>query len=141
MRDALRDWRANPPAAFVIDLSRMPSHGRDVAIALRGYKGSRHTPLVFVEGELGEAAAAAKIKPRERSYDTQPIEGSDTLSMMSITANFEGPYRDILNFVHALDNSPRLLMIESLNAAPQLGSNALVVSMKIDTFVREGDGL
>ena len=48
---ALRDWRNNPPAAFVIDLSRMPSQGRDVAIALRGYKTTRHTPLVFVEGE------------------------------------------------------------------------------------------
>jgi type IV pilus assembly protein PilO len=101
----------------------------------------RRTAYSIVEAELGEAAAAAKIKPRERSYDTQPIEGSDTLSMMSITANFEGPYRDILNFVHALDKSPRLLMIESLNAAPQQGTNALVVSMKIDTFVREGDGL
>src|SRR5215831_20104448 len=48
---ALRAWRNNPPAAFVIDLSRMPSHGRDVAMALRGYKTTRHTPLVFVEGE------------------------------------------------------------------------------------------
>ena len=48
---ALRGWRDNPPAAFVIDLSRMPSQGRDVAIALRGYKTTRHTPLVFVEGE------------------------------------------------------------------------------------------
>jgi hypothetical protein len=47
----LRDWRKNPPAAFVIDLSRMPSQGRDVGIALRGYKTTRHTPLVFVEGE------------------------------------------------------------------------------------------
>jgi CheY-like chemotaxis protein len=48
---ALRAWRDNPPAAFVIDLSRMPSHGRDVAMALRGYKSTRHTPLIFVEGE------------------------------------------------------------------------------------------
>ena len=48
---ALRGWRENPPAAFVIDLSRMPTQGRDVAMALRGYKNTRHTPLVFVEGE------------------------------------------------------------------------------------------
>src|SRR5215470_10007304 len=47
----LRDWRNNPPAAFVIDLSRLPLQGRDVAIALRGYKTTRRTPLVFVEGE------------------------------------------------------------------------------------------
>lgn len=49
--ETLRDWRDNPPAAFVIDLSRLPSQGRDVAMALRGYKNTRHTPLVFVEGE------------------------------------------------------------------------------------------
>jgi hypothetical protein len=48
---ALRVWRDNPPAAFVIDLSRLPLQGRDVAMALRGYKNTRHTPLLFVEGE------------------------------------------------------------------------------------------
>jgi hypothetical protein len=48
---ALRVWRNNPPAAFIIDLSRLPLQGRDVGMALRGYKNTRHTPLVFVEGE------------------------------------------------------------------------------------------
>src|SRR5262245_5846955 len=48
---ALRDRFNNPPAAFVIDLSRMPTQGRDVAMALRTRKTTRHTPLVFVEGE------------------------------------------------------------------------------------------
>src|SRR5262249_8777009 len=47
----LRDWRNNPPAAFVIDLSRLPLQGRDVAMALRTRKTTRRTPLVFVEGE------------------------------------------------------------------------------------------
>src|SRR5215510_14635605 len=49
--EALRDCMKNPPAAFVIDLSRLPSHGRDVAMSLRGHKTTRNTPLVFVEGE------------------------------------------------------------------------------------------
>jgi CheY-like chemotaxis protein len=48
---ALRAWRNNPPSAFVIDLTRLPLQGRDVAMALRGYKNTRHTPLIFVEGE------------------------------------------------------------------------------------------
>jgi len=48
---ALRDRFNNPPAAFVIDLSRMPTQGRDVAMALRTRKTTRHTPLVFVEGD------------------------------------------------------------------------------------------
>src|SRR5574341_1899010 len=49
--DALRGCLNNPPAVFVIDLSRNPSQGRDVAMALRIHKTTRHTPLVFVEGE------------------------------------------------------------------------------------------
>lgn len=42
--------RENPPAAFVIDLGRLPSHGREVAFALRQAKGLREIPIVFVGG-------------------------------------------------------------------------------------------
>ena len=51
-----------------------------------------------------------------------PIEGSDTLSMMTITASYEGTYQDLMNFVHQVDQSPGLMIIESLNAAPQSGA-------------------
>lgn len=97
----------------------------------------RRTAYTTLVSELNEAATASKIKPRGDAYSTEPIDGSDTLSMMTITANFEGPYKDVLNFVHAIDKSPRLLIIESLSAAPQQGSNILTVSMKLDTFVQE----
>jgi hypothetical protein len=43
--------RATPPDAVVIDLARLPSHGRDTAFALRRSKQTRHIPLVFVDGE------------------------------------------------------------------------------------------
>ena len=67
-----------------------------------------------------------------------PVDGSDTLSMMSITANYEGNYADLMHFVHELDRSSRLMIIESLNAAPQTDkSGMLAVAMKVDTFVRD----
>jgi Tfp pilus assembly protein PilO len=88
-------------------------------------------------GELNEAASRSKIKPRENSFSPEPIEGSESLNMLTITYNFDGAYRDVMSFVHELDRSPRLLIIESLNAQPQQGSNVLSVSMKIDTFVRD----
>ncbi len=47
----LRQIRSGPPDAVVIDLSRMPSHGREVAHALRSAKATRHLPIVFVDGE------------------------------------------------------------------------------------------
>jgi len=48
--DVLRTIKSEPPDAVVIDLSRMPSQGRDMAIYLRKYKATRHVPIVFVEG-------------------------------------------------------------------------------------------
>jgi Tfp pilus assembly protein PilO len=97
----------------------------------------RRTAYSTLLHELGTTAAAAKVKPRESAYTLEPIEGSDTLSMMTITANFDGAWRDVLTFVHALDQSPRLMIVESLNTAPQQGSNTLSVSLKINAFVRE----
>jgi len=46
--------RENPPNAIIIDLSRLPSQGRDVAMVLRSYKSTRTIPLVFVDGESGK---------------------------------------------------------------------------------------
>jgi Tfp pilus assembly protein PilO len=98
---------------------------------------ARRTAYTSLLTELEGAAHASGIKPKETAYATEPIEGSDTLTMMVITANFEGSYKDLMNFVHAVDTSPRLLIIESLTAAPVQGSNQLAVSLKLDTFVRE----
>jgi CheY-like chemotaxis protein len=46
----MRAWRDSPPKAFVIDLSRLPSHGREIAIALRQSPATRRIPIVFCEG-------------------------------------------------------------------------------------------
>lgn len=48
---ALRAAKDDPPAAIVIDLTRLPSHGRELAWALRQGKKTRAVPLVFVGGE------------------------------------------------------------------------------------------
>jgi len=43
--------RQDPPAAVVIDLGRLPSQGRDVALQLRQFKSTRQIPLVLCGGE------------------------------------------------------------------------------------------
>ncbi len=43
--------RHNQPDALVIDLTRLPSHGREAAMAIRRTKYSRHIPIIFVDGE------------------------------------------------------------------------------------------
>ena len=61
--------REKPPRAFVIDLSRLPSHGREVALALRSLKATRHVPLVFVEGDR-EKVAQLRRKLPDAAYTT-----------------------------------------------------------------------
>jgi CheY-like chemotaxis protein len=46
----LKTLAQNPPDAVVIDLGRLPSQGRDVGVAIRTRAGTRHLPLVFVDG-------------------------------------------------------------------------------------------
>src|SRR5580700_2496352 len=104
---------------------------------LSEYFLARRTAYSTLLTELVAAADEAKIKPKEHAYATEPIEGSDSLSMMSISANYEGTYANLMRFVHQLDRSPRLLIIEALNAAPEQSGGTLNISMKIDTFVRE----
>lgn len=106
---------------------------------LNDYFLDRRAVSVALTTTLQEAADAAKIKVREIGFANEPIEGSDSLSMQSVNYSFEGVYRDVLNFVHEIDRSPRFLIIESLNTSPQQGAkDTLTVTMKIDAFVREG---
>jgi methylmalonyl-CoA mutase cobalamin-binding subunit len=51
--------KKDSPVAIVIDLTRLPSHGRYVGAWVRGSKSTRHIPLVFVGGE---PVKVAKIK-------------------------------------------------------------------------------
>jgi len=104
---------------------------------LNQYFLANRSAFSTVVGDLFAAANQSQLKPRDSAYSTEPIEGSDTLSMMSITAGFEGKYSDLMKFVHAIDQSPRLVIIESLSAAPQQNSDILSVSLKLNTFVRE----
>ena len=62
-----REARDSPPDAFVIDLSRLPSHGREVAIFLRGSKATRHVPTVFVGGDPEKVEGVRRLLP-DASY-------------------------------------------------------------------------
>jgi len=59
----MRRLREDPPSAVVIDLSRLPSQGRDVALGVRSYKSTRHLPIVFVDGDPEKVARIKKHLP------------------------------------------------------------------------------
>ncbi len=54
----IRELSARPPAAFVIDLSRLPSHGREVARSVRQSKALRAVPGLFLAGKPEKVAQA-----------------------------------------------------------------------------------
>jgi CheY-like chemotaxis protein len=60
---ALKAIRAHPPDAFVIDLTRLPSHGREIALVLRTARATRHVPIVFAEGEAEKVARIRALLP------------------------------------------------------------------------------
>ena len=104
---------------------------------LSQYVTDRRTTFSTVFEELDRTAQEAGIKTRDRNVELNPIEGSDTLEMMSVTASYEGSYANLQKFVGLLDKSPRFLIIESLTASPQQGGQVLNVSLRLDTFVKE----
>jgi len=59
----LRAIRASAPDAIVIDLSRLPSQGREFARGLRSAKTTRYIPIVFVDGEKDMVALTRALLP------------------------------------------------------------------------------
>ncbi|MCY3957149.1 MAG: hypothetical protein OXG65_02540 [Chloroflexi bacterium] len=59
----LRALRANPPDALAIDLGRLPSHGRDVGVAMRQTRATRGVPLVFVDGDPAKVERVRQLLP------------------------------------------------------------------------------
>ncbi len=109
---------------------------------MQGYFLTRRTAASTILGELTAAAREAHIRVKLHSFNEEPIEGSDDLSMMVITGEYEGNYGDLIEYVNRIDRSPRLLIIESLSATPQQGTQGVLnISIKFDTFVREDDGM
>jgi hypothetical protein len=53
----------SPPDAVVIDLSRLPSHGREMGMFLRQRKATRHVPVVFAGGEPEKVERTRKALP------------------------------------------------------------------------------
>lgn len=104
---------------------------------LNDYFISRRALASTIDAEFIDAAQSAGITPRDQASAIEPIEGSDDLSMETITANFEGTYPQLIHLVNRIDRSKLLLIIESLQATPQQGTGKLMIGLKLDAFVRE----
>jgi hypothetical protein len=104
---------------------------------LGSYMTPRRSTYSTILGELTHMADASAIKTKDATISAERIEGSATLSQLTITAAYEADYQNLLKFVNLLDRSERFLIIESLTVAPQSGTGKLQVVIKLDTFVRD----
>jgi hypothetical protein len=71
-----REIQGHPPDAVVIDLTRRPSMGRDVAVGLRHHAGTRRVPLVCVEGDPEAVAGLRRLLPDVMYTSWSQIAGS-----------------------------------------------------------------
>src|SRR6185312_1460954 len=91
----------------------------------------RHTYSTILEEIRGIEASAGMKQQEGQISPLDPIEGSDDLSMMSVSVNFEGTFPQLVKFVNLLDRSPRFLIIESMQVAPQPKGDILNVNLKM----------
>jgi hypothetical protein len=105
---------------------------------LASYMTTRKHTYSTIDTELNKLAGTAGMKVGDLNYSLpDPIEGSGDLDTMTITANFEGNYAQLVKFVNLLDRSQRFLLIESLQVAPQPKGDVLNATVKLNTFIRD----
>jgi Tfp pilus assembly protein PilO len=106
---------------------------------LANYFTELEATAAMILTELDTASKQAGIKMGAAQFDRGEIVGSETLQMLSTKVGFEGNYANLTKFVNLLDKSPKFMIIEDLQAAApqQQGGQALNVTLKIDTFVKE----
>ena len=105
---------------------------------LASYMTNRKHTFSVLDGEINKLAESTGMKVGVWNYSLlDPIEGSGDLDMLTITANFEGSYAQLVKFVNLLDRSQRFLIIESLQVTPQPKGDILDATVKLNAFVKD----
>jgi hypothetical protein len=78
-----RTLRRNPPDAVVIDLSRLPSQGRDMGIAVRHFKETCKVPIVFAGGDPEKRDRILEQIPDAEASEWDGIRGALVRAMAS----------------------------------------------------------
>jgi len=104
---------------------------------LANYFTTRRNTFSTILTEIRETATTAGIKTDEATIGLDPIKGTDDLSMMTLSINFEGSFAQLVKFVNLIDRSPRFIIIESMQAAPQPKGDVVNTNLKMHVFVKE----
>jgi hypothetical protein len=97
----------------------------------------KRTAYVTVFEEIQRMAKASGIQERDAGWSEEPIEGTPDLTLLTITANYQGTNADLMKFLHEADHSPMLLILDALTAAPQQRNNEINTAIRFQAIVRE----
>jgi Tfp pilus assembly protein PilO len=97
----------------------------------------KRTAYETVIAEIQRMAKASGLQEQESVFTEEPIEGTDDLTLLNRTQNFEGPYENLMHFLYEADRSPMLLIIENVQAAPQQKNGRINASVRFQAIVRE----
>jgi CheY-like chemotaxis protein len=101
------------PDAVVIDLDRLPSQGREMAIMLRGSKSTRHIPIVFAGGQPEKVARIRAESPDAVYASWNAIEEAIVLA---ITTPPQNPVRATPHMQRWNDSN----LVRKLGVAPKM---------------------
>ncbi len=88
--------------------------------------------------EIQRMAQASSLGERDGVWTEEPIEGTDNLSVLTNTVNFEGSYANLMRFLFEVDRSPKLLMLDTLTATPQKAGQ-ITAQVRFQAVIREED--
>jgi Tfp pilus assembly protein PilO len=98
----------------------------------------QRTAFAVLVGELFRLSSAAGLHEGQRTYTHEPIEGTDDLSLLTINANYQGSYADLMNFVNQVDHSDQLLILDTISATPQgQGTGVLNITSRFLAIVKD----
>jgi Tfp pilus assembly protein PilO len=93
-----------------------------------------------VIAEIQRMSKATGLEERDGVFTEEPIEGTADLSLLNITANYQGSYDNLMHFLHEADRSPMLLMLDNLQAAPEQKGGQIDVSIRFQAVIRDDTG-
>jgi len=121
-------------------VSKVETARKEGDLFLEKYVTEHRVVTSTVQAELNRMAREAGGSYLPITMNEDPIEGSDTLWMMTINAGYQGTYANLTKFVNLVDKSPLFLIIENMQLSPQQTGQNLNVSLKVLTFYRDQPG-
>ena len=87
-----------------------------------------------VSSELGKVAGETGVRVSQISYDPKPAEVPN-LQQVSINANLDGDYLQVVKFINALERDRMFFIVDSLTLAQEQGG-MVRLQLKLETYLR-----